>query len=130
MKKLIIFFLLSITVPVLGQEEKPMPLDTYTITVDSSFVQLPHVPSFYLERASDRLMVSLGCGVGAGVISLIGVSAATELRDVNPSLFFGAAGALGVIAFIEFVGAIKDIGRAGVALGRVHLIGNGVSIDL
>lgn len=129
MKKLVILFVLSVTISALGQEENPFPNDINMMAIDTTVMQQSFPPSFYLKRASNRMMVSLGCGVATGVLSVIGVSAVKESRDLNLSLFFGMVGALGVFSLIEFVGAINDLGRAGTALERIHLRGNGVSID-
>lgn len=89
-------------------------------------------PSYYLKQSANCQFGVIGASVGAGFFGALAVqSTATSSSLYNSrTILYGASIACGISAFVCEIMSIVNLKKAGKSMERIHIIQNGVSLDL
>ena len=89
-------------------------------------------PSYYLKRSANCQFGVIGASIGAGYFGTLGAltSAKPNHDPATPIILYGASIACGITAFVCEIMSIVNLKKAGKSMERIHIIQNGVSLDL
>ena len=89
-------------------------------------------PSYYLKRSANCQFGVLGASFGAGFFGTLGaISSAKPNHDPGtPVVLYGTSIVCGITALVCEIMSIVNLKKAGKSMERIHIIQNGVSLDL
>lgn len=89
-------------------------------------------PSYYLKASAGCQTGAILSSVGAGISGLGGflVASSPNSDSMGQYMLYGLSGVLGITAIICTISSIANLNKAGRSIERIHIIQNGVSIDL
>ena len=89
-------------------------------------------PSYYLKHSANCQFGAFGASIGAGFFGTLGaLSSANPNHDpASPIILYGSSVVCGVTAIVCGIMSMVNLKRAGKSMERIHIIQNGVSLDL
>lgn len=89
-------------------------------------------PSYYLKQSANCQFGVIGASVGAGFFGTLAVQSTATSSSLYDSrtILYGAFIACGITAFVCEIMSIVNLKKAGKSMERIHIIQNGVSLDL
>ena len=89
-------------------------------------------PSYYLKRSANCQFGAFGASIGAGFFGTLGAlsSAQTNHDPATPVILYGTSVVCGITAIVCEIMSMVNLKKAGKSMERIHIIQNGVSLDL
>ena len=89
-------------------------------------------PSYYLQHSANCQFGAFGASVGAGFFGALGalLSAKPDHDPATPIILYGTSVVCGITAIVCEIMSIVNLKKAGKSMERIHIIQNGVSLDL
>ena len=89
-------------------------------------------PSYYLKHSANCQFGAFGASIGAGFFGTLGaLSSAKPNHDpATPIILYGTSVVCGITAIVCEIMSMVNLKKAGKSMERIHIIQNGVSLDL
>ena len=89
-------------------------------------------PSYYLKASAGCQTGAILASVGAGISGFGGflVASSPNSDPTGQYMLYGLSAVFGVTAIICTISSIANLNKAGRSLERIHIIQNGISLDL
>ena len=89
-------------------------------------------PSYYLQQSANCQFGAFGASVGAGFFGTLGAlqSAKPNHDPATPIILYGTSVVCGITAIVCEIMAMVNLKKAGKSMERIHIIQNGISLDL
>lgn len=89
-------------------------------------------PSYYLKRSANCQYGAFGSSIGAGFFGTLGaLSSAKPNHDhATPIILYSTSVVCGIMVIVCEIMSMVNLKKAGKSMERIHIIQNGVSLDL
>lgn len=89
-------------------------------------------PSYYLKRSANCQFGAFGSSIGAGFFGTLGaLSSAKPNHDhATPIILYSTSVVCGIMVIVCEIMSMVNLKKAGKSMERIHIIQNGVSLDL
>lgn len=108
----------------------------HLLGMDGMEVVVDHIriksPSYYLQQSANCQFGAFGASVGAGLFGALGAlqSAKPNHDPATPIILYGTSVVCGITAIVCEIMAMVNLKKAGKSMERIHIIQNGISLDL
>ena len=108
---------------------------SFANTEDLSYIVDPiriNPPSYYLKQSANCQFGVIGASAGAGFFGVLAVQSTATSSSLYDSraILYGASVICGITALVCEIMSIVNLKKAGKSMERIHIIQNGVSLDL
>lgn len=89
-------------------------------------------PSYYLKKSANCQFGAFGASIGAGFFGTLGAlsSAQPNHAPATPIILYGTSVVCGITAIVCEIMSMLNLKKAGSSMERIHIIQNGVTLDL